>query len=59
MANFYTYFKCDNCPEGVVKKTVRSTKSTLEIKYGDCNKCKKSFGLKSIDSLTKIDPPAK
>jgi hypothetical protein len=47
-------FKCDSCENGVVKLTQKKTKGNYSVKVGGCNKCKKSFGLKSIISLSEL-----
>jgi predicted SprT family Zn-dependent metalloprotease len=51
MATTHYEYKCDNCPDGVVKMTVRKTKNSTNASVGNCNKCKKSFGFKSIGNL--------
>lgn len=50
-----TRLKCDNCETGVVKLVVKEKRSSIEAYVEDCDACKKSFGLKSITKLKKLD----
>lgn len=54
MSKMVTKLKCDNCENGVVKLTVSQRGNTINASVGGCNSCKKSFGMKSIQSLEKI-----
>lgn len=58
MAKLETKLKCDNCPDGIVtlvtKKTTKGGGISSKASVKSCNKCKKYFGLKSIQHLEQI-----
>jgi transcription elongation factor Elf1 len=54
MATSTIFFACNHCTEGRVKKTIKATKKELSITIGNCNKCGRSFGIKSSAGLTEL-----
>lgn len=51
MATKTTVYHCDNCENGEVLLIVKETKRSTSIEVKDCNRCKKGFGIKSIQKL--------
>jgi hypothetical protein len=56
MKNITKLFKCGKCDEGIVKRTLKETKTGVDIKMYKCDnkKCKYHYGLKEVNSLTMI-----
>jgi transcription elongation factor Elf1 len=48
MATSTTFFQCEYCGEGRVKKKIRATRLTVSIAVGNCNKCGKPGGEKGV-----------
>lgn len=48
-------YKCNACTDGIVKKVLKETVRTMDLFVKDCDKCGKSFGIKSISTLEKIE----
>lgn len=47
-------YQCGNCRDGVVKSVVTESKTIITVKVGDCNVCKKSYGIMSVGALTEL-----
>lgn len=48
-------YHCSSCENGIVSVKHKKTKNFFTTNFGDCNCCKKPFGLKSIGQLRKVD----
>ncbi len=48
-------YHCNSCKNGIVSVKHKQTKNFITTNFGDCNCCKKPFGLKSIGQLRKVD----
>lgn len=47
-------YHCDNCETGIVKCTVIETLRSVSHNYGNCDVCKKSFGMKATSRLKPV-----
>ena len=49
-----TKYRCDKCDDGAVDVVTKEVKGTISIDVGSCNKCKASYGVKSVSRLQVI-----
>ena len=54
MTKVTTKYQCAECPGGVVNMITKSVKNTITIKVGNCNKCGRSYGIKSACNLIEV-----
>lgn len=54
MRKVTTQYQCGQCPAGVVNVVTKQTKMTISITVGNCNKCKQSYGMKSVGALKEV-----
>jgi len=54
MTTVTTQYQCADCPGGIVNVVTKCIKNTITIKVGDCNKCKRSYGIKSACNLKEV-----
>lgn len=47
-------YHCNACENGVVMVKTKESKGYFTTSFGDCNGCKKGFGLFSIDQLKEV-----
>lgn len=47
-------YQCGECPDGLVNVITKHAKTTISISVGNCNKCNRSYGMKSICDLKEV-----
>lgn len=47
-------YHCNACENGIVMVKQKQSGDRISLSFGDCNNCKKGFGLFSIDQLKEV-----
>lgn len=48
-------YHCNSCENGIVMVKQKQSGDRISFNFGDCNSCKKPFGLLSIDQLKQVN----
>jgi len=54
MAIKITNYHCNACENGIVMVKKKEVGRRIDFRFGDCNVCKKPFGLKSVGGLKPV-----
>ena len=47
-------FKCGQCPDGIVRKLIKTTQTQINVTMKNCDKCKAFYGIKKVAELVQI-----